>query len=77
MRRDKPGGSWPFPRTNVNSFLAEHTVAALSVSAGDKRGPLDGADLVTSTGPAASRGFITGAGSRKHRLIDVPGRNSR
>jgi hypothetical protein len=53
-------------------FLAEPHVAALSVSAGDKRGPLTVPIWYQYT-PGGEPWLITGAGSRKHRLIEAQG----
>ena len=53
-------------------FLAEPHIAALSVSAGDKRGPLT-VPIWYQYSPGGESWFITGAGSRKHRLIEAQG----
>lgn len=53
-------------------FLAEPHIAALSVSAGDKRGPLTVPIWYQYT-PGGELWFITGAGSRKHQLIEASG----
>ncbi len=53
-------------------FLAEPHVAALSVSAGDGRGPLTVPIWYQYT-PGGDLWFTTGAGSRKHRLIQSSG----
>ena len=53
-------------------FLAEPHIAALSVSAGDKRGPLTVPIWYQYT-PGGEPWVITGAGSRKHRLIETQG----
>jgi nitroimidazol reductase NimA-like FMN-containing flavoprotein (pyridoxamine 5'-phosphate oxidase superfamily) len=53
-------------------FLAEPHVAALSVSAGDKRGPLTVPIWYQYT-PGGQPWLITGDGSRKHRLIETQG----
>ncbi|KWX56734.1 pyridoxamine 5'-phosphate oxidase family protein [Mycobacterium sp. NAZ190054] len=53
-------------------FLAEPHVAALSVSAGDGRGPLTVPIWYQYT-PGGELWFTTGAGSRKHRLIQSSG----
>jgi nitroimidazol reductase NimA-like FMN-containing flavoprotein (pyridoxamine 5'-phosphate oxidase superfamily) len=53
-------------------FLAEPHIAALSVSAGDKRGPLTVPIWYQYT-PGGEPWLITGAGSRKHRLIEAQG----
>jgi len=53
-------------------FLAEPHIAALSVSAGDKRGPLTVPIWYQYT-PGGEPWVITGVGSRKHRLIETQG----
>jgi hypothetical protein len=53
-------------------FLAEPHIAALSVSAGDKRGPLTVPIWYQYT-PGSEPWVITGVGSRKHRLIETQG----
>src|SRR5258708_12372988 len=53
-------------------FLAEPHVAALSVSAGDKRGPLT-VPIWYQYSPGGEPWVITGTGSRKHRLIETQG----
>ena len=53
-------------------FLAEPHIAALSVSAGDKRGPLT-VPIWYQYSPGGEPWLITGAGSRKHRLIETQG----
>ena len=53
-------------------FLAEPHIAALSVSAGDKRGPLTVPIWYQYT-PGGELWFTTGAGSRKHKLIEASG----
>jgi hypothetical protein len=53
-------------------FLAEPHVAALSVSAGDKRGPLT-VPIWYQYQPGGDPWIHTGAGSRKHRLIETQG----
>ena len=53
-------------------FLAEPHIAALSVSAGDKRGPLTVPIWYQYT-PGGELWFTTGAGSRKHQLIEASG----
>ncbi len=53
-------------------FLAEPHVAALSVDAGDKRGPLT-VPIWYQYSPGGELWFSTGAGSRKHRLIEAAG----
>jgi nitroimidazol reductase NimA-like FMN-containing flavoprotein (pyridoxamine 5'-phosphate oxidase superfamily) len=53
-------------------FLAEPHIAALSVSAGEKRGPLT-VPIWYQYSPGGALWFSTGAGSRKHRLIEASG----
>jgi nitroimidazol reductase NimA-like FMN-containing flavoprotein (pyridoxamine 5'-phosphate oxidase superfamily) len=53
-------------------FLAEPHIAALSVSAGDKRGPLT-VPIWYQYSPGGEPWIHTGAGSRKHRLIESQG----
>ncbi|MGV0851986.1 pyridoxamine 5'-phosphate oxidase family protein [Mycolicibacterium phlei] len=53
-------------------FLAEPHVAALSVSAGDKRGPLT-VPVWYQYHPGGEAWVLTGNGSRKHRLIETQG----
>ncbi|SEH63765.1 Pyridoxamine 5'-phosphate oxidase [Mycolicibacterium rutilum] len=53
-------------------FLAEPHTAALSVSAGDKRGPLT-VPVWYQYSPGAEPWVLTGDGSRKHRLIESQG----
>lgn len=53
-------------------FLAEPHVAALSVSAGDKRGPLT-VPIWYQYSPGGEPWIHTGLGSRKHRLIEAAG----
>jgi nitroimidazol reductase NimA-like FMN-containing flavoprotein (pyridoxamine 5'-phosphate oxidase superfamily) len=53
-------------------FLAEPHIAALSVSAGDTRGPLTVPVWYQYT-PGGEPWVLTGAGSRKHRLIETQG----
>lgn len=53
-------------------FLAEPHIAALSVYAGDKRGPLT-VPIWYQYSPGGDLWFTTGAGSRKHRLIEASG----
>jgi hypothetical protein len=53
-------------------FLAEPHIAALSVSAGDKRGPLT-VPIWYQHRPGGEPWIHTGAGSRKHRLIETQG----
>ena len=53
-------------------FLAEPHVGALSVSAGDKRGPLT-VPIWYQNSAGGEPWVHTGAGSRKHRLIEAQG----
>jgi nitroimidazol reductase NimA-like FMN-containing flavoprotein (pyridoxamine 5'-phosphate oxidase superfamily) len=53
-------------------FLAEPHIAALSVSAGDTRGPLTVPIWYQYT-PGGEPWVLTGNGSRKHRLIETQG----
>lgn len=53
-------------------FLAEPHVAALSVGAGDKRGPLT-VPIWYQYSPGGEPWVLTGVGSRKHRLIETQG----
>ena len=57
---------------NAIQFLAEPHIAALSVSAGDKRGPLTVPIWYQYT-PGGEPWVLTGNGSRKHRLIETQG----
>ncbi len=59
-------------REEREQFLAEPHVAALSVSAGKDRGPLTVPIWYQYT-PGGQPWFITGTGSRKHRLIETAG----
>lgn len=59
-------------RTEREQFLAEPHVAALSVHSGERRGPLT-VPIWYQYHPGGDLWFITGAGSRKHRLIDAAG----
>ncbi|CAN5117438.1 pyridoxamine 5'-phosphate oxidase family protein [soil metagenome] len=53
-------------------FLAEPHVAALSVSAGDNRGPLT-VPIWYQYSPGGEPWILTGPGSRKARLIEATG----
>jgi nitroimidazol reductase NimA-like FMN-containing flavoprotein (pyridoxamine 5'-phosphate oxidase superfamily) len=53
-------------------FLAEPHIAALSVSAGDRRGPLTVPIWYQYT-PGGEPWVHTGLGSRKHRLLEAAG----
>jgi nitroimidazol reductase NimA-like FMN-containing flavoprotein (pyridoxamine 5'-phosphate oxidase superfamily) len=59
-------------REEREQFLAEPHIAALSVSAGKDRGPLTVPVWYQYT-PGGQPWFITGTGSRKHRLIEAAG----
>lgn len=59
-------------REEREQFLAEPHIAALSVNAGGGRGPLTVPIWYQYT-PGGQPWFITGAGSRKHRLIETAG----
>jgi nitroimidazol reductase NimA-like FMN-containing flavoprotein (pyridoxamine 5'-phosphate oxidase superfamily) len=59
-------------REEREQFLAEPHIAALSVSAGKNRGPLTVPIWYQYT-PGGQPWFITGTGSRKHRLIEAAG----
>ncbi len=54
-------------------FLAEPHIAALSVSAGEGRGPLT-VPIWYQYQPGGEAWVLTGAGSRKARLIEAAGR---
>jgi nitroimidazol reductase NimA-like FMN-containing flavoprotein (pyridoxamine 5'-phosphate oxidase superfamily) len=62
----------PLSREEREQFLAEPHIAALSVSAGKDRGPLTVPIWYQYT-PGGQPWFITGTGSRKHRLIEAAG----
>lgn len=53
-------------------FLAEPHIAALSVDGGAERGPLT-VPIWYQYSPGGDPWFITGSGSRKHRLIESSG----
>lgn len=53
-------------------FFAQPHIAALSVSAGDKRGPLT-VPIWYQYSPGGEPWVLTGNGSRKHRLIETQG----
>ena len=59
-------------REEREAFLAEPDVAALSVSTGNARGPLTVPIWYQYT-PGGQPWFITGAGSRKHQLLEAAG----
>ncbi|MFG1933867.1 pyridoxamine 5'-phosphate oxidase family protein [Mycobacterium sp. NPDC048908] len=62
----------PLSKEEREQFLAEPRIAALSVSAGDKRGPLTVPIWYQYT-PGGEPWVQTGQGSRKHRLIEAQG----
>lgn len=59
-------------REEREEFLAEPHVAALSVAAGAGRGPLT-VPIWYQYRPGGEPWVLTGAGSRKHRLIEAAG----
>ncbi|WP_299557119.1 pyridoxamine 5'-phosphate oxidase family protein [uncultured Mycolicibacterium sp.] len=59
-------------REEREQFLAEPHIAALSVFAGDRRGPLT-VPIWYQYRPGGQPWVLTGAGSRKHRLIESSG----
>ena len=59
-------------RDEREQFLAEPHVAALSVNAGGDRGPLT-VPIWYQYSPGGQPWVLTGAGSRKHRLIEAAG----
>lgn len=61
------------PKEEREQFLAEPHIAALSVYAGDKRGPLT-VPIWYQYSPGGEPWVLTGNGSRKHRLIESAGR---
>ena len=63
---------WLCPETNVNRFFAEPRVAALAVNAGGDRGPL-AVPIWYQYRPGGQPWVLTGADSRKHRLIEAAG----
>lgn len=64
--------SMALSKDDREQFLAEPHVAALSVSAGPDRGPLT-VPVWYQYAPAGQPWVLTGAGSRKHRLIEAAG----
>lgn len=60
------------PKDEREQFLAEPHIAALSVSAGTGRGPLT-VPIWYQYHPGGQPWVLTGAGSRKHRLIEAAG----
>ncbi len=65
-------GNMALSKEEREQFLAEPHIAALSVSAGDKRGPLT-VPIWYQYSPGGEPWVLTGAGSRKHRLIETQG----
>ena len=59
-------------REEREQFLAEPRIAALSVHAGDKRGPLT-VPIWYQYAPGGELWVLTGTGSRKHQLIEAAG----
>lgn len=59
-------------RQDREAFLAEPHVAALSVAAGDGRGPLT-VPIWYQYSPGGEPWVLTGTGSRKHRLLEAAG----
>src|ERR1700757_1444786 len=59
-------------REDREEFLAQPHIAALSVSAGDGRGPLT-VPIWYQYSPGGEPWVLTGAGSRKARLIEQTG----
>lgn len=59
-------------KSEREEFLAQPHIAALSVSAGDSRGPLTVPIWYHYT-PGDEPWVLTGPGSRKHRLIEAAG----
>ena len=78
MATDEPStvltslASMPLSKDEREQFLAEPHIAALSVSAGDKRGPLT-VPIWYQYAAGGEPWVLTGAGSRKHRLIEAQG----
>lgn len=66
-------GSMPLSVVEREQFLAEPHIAALSVSAGGDRGPLT-VPIWYQYAPAGEAWVLTGAESRKARLIRAAGR---
>jgi hypothetical protein len=62
----------PLSREEREQFLAEPHIAALSVNAGDGRGPLT-VPIWYQYEPGGDPWLLTGLGSRKHRLIESAG----
>ena len=59
-------------RDEREQFLTEPRVAALAVNAGGDRGPLT-VPIWYQYSPGGQPWVLTGAGSRKHRLIEAAG----
>lgn len=59
-------------RDEREQFLAQPHIAALSVHAGEGRGPLT-VPIWYQYGPGGQPWVLTGVGSRKHRLIEAAG----
>jgi Pyridoxamine 5'-phosphate oxidase len=59
-------------KSEREEFLAQPHIAALSVNAGDNRGPLT-VPIWYGYTPGADPWVLTGAESRKHRLIEAAG----
>ena len=62
----------PLSREDREAFLAEPHVAALSIASGPNRGPLTVPIWYQYT-PGGQPWFLTGVGSRKHKLIEAAG----
>ena len=62
----------PLSKEEREQFLAAPHSAALSVTAGDRRGPRT-VPIWYQYSPGGEPWVLTGAGSRKHRLIEAAG----
>src|SRR5690625_1819746 len=62
----------PLSKSEREEFLAQPHIAALSVNAGDGRGPLT-VPIWYQYAPGGEPWVLTGAGSRKTRLIEATG----
>ena len=62
----------PLSKIEREEFLAQPHIAALSVTAGEHRGPLT-VPIWYQYMPGGEPWVLTGAGSRKHRLIEAAG----
>lgn len=62
----------PLSKDEREEFFSQPHIAALSVNAGDGRGPLT-VPIWYQYSPGSEPWLITGAGSRKHRLIEKTG----